>query len=109
MKKLFVLFTLVISFSFLCNDLNAQCSNIKDVNIGDIKIGGIFQLSINQGESNIWVSPTLEFVRQTNSYIEYRFVEDQTFGGSGTTIIGEITLSSPSGYKCHRIYGRIIK
>ena len=109
MKKLFVLFTLVISFSFLCTDLNAQCGDIKNVDIGDIKVGGTFQLSINQGEYTAWVSPTLEIVRQTNSYIEYRFVEDQTYGGSGTVVIAEITLASRGGYKCHRIYARVIK
>lgn len=108
MKKLFVLFTLVIGFSFFCNDVNAQCSSIKDVNIGNIKLGGTFRISINQGESHIWASPTLKFVTQTSTYAEYRFVDELHDAGTGTVGIGEVTLSSSSGYKCHNIYGNIV-
>lgn len=107
MKKLLVLFALLFSISFFCNDAIAQCRSMQNIDVGKVKVGDTFQLYLTSGDSHIWCSPTLKYEGTSGNYAVYRYLGFLIFDPDtrDNTVIGEITLSSRNGNKCHVIHG----
>lgn len=102
MKKLLSSFVLIFTLSLISLSLSAQCGSTSSKDVGQIKVGETFTLSLSSGETVVGTSITLSYEGGST----FRLVEAVPSNGQ-IIPIGEVTTrtSSGSSYRCYTIYG----
>lgn len=103
MKKSLTLFSFIFILSLVSLGLKAQtCGSKVSVNVGEIRVGDTFTMSLSSGETVVGTSITLWH----EGGARFRLREADVSNGQNIPI-GEVATrsSSSSSLRCYTIYG----
>jgi|GEM_PF-2421560 hypothetical protein len=107
MRKLLFVFTLLLTISVANNSLTAQSGyEIVDLDIGEIRLGETFEISLASNESVGGMAASFEVVSQTPGRVAVlRFVHDPTgLYTSSYDLIGAVVVNRKGQQPAQKVY-----